>query len=313
MKLSIPLIETSTGNPSDYANTIVIQESSADLGWDGVLIERGYCTGSYPGNIVAPCFVFALEIDNDFKWTADSPESYLGQKFNPGEIWHNLPNVPFTQELPNSCSFIVLFVEERILLENFRIPENKKITFLKNFNIRDWNIENLIMLLYSEMLTKNRNGSNFSRSLIQAFSIYYVKNYSDYNDIMRLSSKRSKSCNIDIEAVAEYISRNIKGPISIEDLAEMCNASRFYFLKEFRRIMGITPYQYILKMKMDRAKELLMEDDTRVIDVAYQMGFSDQSHFTNTFKKYFGFSPGNFKKQEYNGLDRRVSRTDRRQ
>jgi AraC family transcriptional regulator len=77
--------------------------------------------------------------------------------------------------------------------------------------------------------------------------------------------------------------------------------------------MGITPYQYILKMKMDRAKELLMEDDTRVIDVAYQMGFSDQSHFTNTFKKYFGFSPGNFKKQEYNGLDRRVSRTDRRQ
>lgn len=82
-----------------------------------------------------------------------------------------------------------------------------------------------------------------------------------------------------------------------DNLASKCGLTKYYFLKKFRKIEGVTPYQYILKLKMEKAREIISSGSIQLIDVAYSLGFSDQSHFTNSFRKYFGEPPGSFKKK----------------
>ena len=57
---------------------------------------------------------------------------------------------------------------------------------------------------------------------------------------------------------------------------------------------GITPYQYLQTIRIDKAKGFL-EDGQEVIDVALKTGFTDQSHFTNFFKKFIGITPGQYR------------------
>ena len=66
---------------------------------------------------------------------------------------------------------------------------------------------------------------------------------------------------------------------------------------EFKKLAGITPYQYLLNKKLDQAKILLASPDNTIGSVSLDLGFNDQSHFTRAFKNRFDVTPGKFQKQ----------------
>jgi AraC family transcriptional regulator len=71
--------------------------------------------------------------------------------------------------------------------------------------------------------------------------------------------------------------------------------SRYYFCQLFKRSTGISPYQYVIKCRIDRAKELLLfRQDCSIADVAFQVGFASQSQFTKHFKKWVETTPKKF-------------------
>lgn len=77
----------------------------------------------------------------------------------------------------------------------------------------------------------------------------------------------------------------ILAEIQIEELSDLLHMSKFRFLKIFKQTTGDTSYQYILRKKMELAEQ-------PIIQVAYDLGFSNQSHFNKSFKRFFGYSPG---------------------
>jgi len=85
--------------------------------------------------------------------------------------------------------------------------------------------------------------------------------------------------------------------LDIETLARQFYMSKYTFLKHFKRAFSMTPYQYFLEVKMVQAKKLLNEKKLALGEIAMYLGFSDQSHFSNAFKKYFDISPREFQKQ----------------
>ncbi|WP_207460505.1 AraC family transcriptional regulator [Azospirillum sp. SYSU D00513] len=92
--------------------------------------------------------------------------------------------------------------------------------------------------------------------------------------------------------VKEMIAARLDGDIRLADLAAECRLSVGHFVRAFRRTTNITPYQWLLQRRVDHAKEL-MRDGTRTLgDVALDCGFADQSHFTRTFSRFAGVSPG---------------------
>ena len=65
----------------------------------------------------------------------------------------------------------------------------------------------------------------------------------------------------------------------------------------FKRTMGAAPHRYVLERRMDRAKEMLRSSGASLVDISLSLGFCSQSHFTNTFRRMVGATPGEFRMQ----------------
>ncbi|AHV97936.1 AraC family transcriptional regulator [Paenibacillus sabinae] len=94
----------------------------------------------------------------------------------------------------------------------------------------------------------------------------------------------------EIQTVCEYIESNYTQSITLDHLSELTGISKYHLLRSFTRAKGITPYSYLGTIRINHAKKLL-EQGLPPIEVAYRTGFSDQSHFTNFFKKLIGLTP----------------------
>jgi AraC family transcriptional regulator len=91
--------------------------------------------------------------------------------------------------------------------------------------------------------------------------------------------------------VRDYIEHNLGEAITLEDLAHVAGVSRFHFARQFRARTGESPMSYLLRTRVDRAKLLLRDSRTRVIDISAELGFADQSHFARTFRRLVGMPP----------------------
>jgi len=84
--------------------------------------------------------------------------------------------------------------------------------------------------------------------------------------------------------------------LDIKRLAKMVGVSQSQFERLFSRILGTTPYEYLLRVRIAAARALLENSDRTIADIACETGFYDHSHFTRTFKRLVGVSPGKYRK-----------------
>lgn len=91
-------------------------------------------------------------------------------------------------------------------------------------------------------------------------------------------------------AICDYLETNYAGTITLDGLSALAGFSKYHFLRSFTRQKGISPYRYLETIRIGKAKKLL-EQGVSPADAALRTGFSDQSHFTNFFKKFIGLTP----------------------
>jgi AraC-like DNA-binding protein len=98
-----------------------------------------------------------------------------------------------------------------------------------------------------------------------------------------------------LRRVMAYVDARIGGPISLDDLANVAGVSRFHFHRQFCKSVGVTPHEYVLRARIERAKGLLTASDLTVGEVSGAVGFADQSHFSNIFRKLTAMTPRSFR------------------
>jgi len=99
----------------------------------------------------------------------------------------------------------------------------------------------------------------------------------------------------EVQAVCDYLAAHLDEAVSLDALASLAGLSKYHLLRSFTRETGITPYSYLETLRIDRAKALLKQGETPA-NVAQETGFSDQSHFSNTFKRLIGLTPGQYRR-----------------
>lgn len=105
----------------------------------------------------------------------------------------------------------------------------------------------------------------------------------------------------EVRAVCDYLLQHYDRPVTLDELSETAGLSKYHMLRAFTRETGLTPYSYLETIRIDRAKALLREGETPAA-TALATGFSDQSHFSNVFKRLIGLTPGQYRRvfrQEY--------------
>jgi AraC family transcriptional regulator len=100
---------------------------------------------------------------------------------------------------------------------------------------------------------------------------------------------------------ALWIDAHAHESIDLATVASQVDLSPFHFLRVFRRVVGVSPHQYLVRARLRRAARLLASDSVPITDLALEVGFADLSNFVRTFHRVAGVSPREF---------RRVARSD---
>lgn len=298
MKSQLKFYKSNSDVLDDCGNVLDIVLSSHDLNWPGIILEKGYSPYFYPNEVSTPYFYFALGIDKDLSWKAKVSNEMVNLKTPPGMIWINPPHSPFSHEISEPCYFVILAIEEKTFFSEFKSRfDSKRLQFLNNYNVQDEALKGIIELFLMEVQTGGRNGPLYLKNLLSLVTTHYINNYSNFADLQKDRESVSKFGQREMILIQEHIENHLDQNITIEELSDQLNCSKFYFLREFKKLNGITPYQYILSKKLDEAKRLLQPPEATISSVAYDLGFNDQAHFTRAFKNHFDLTPGQFKKQ----------------
>lgn len=102
-----------------------------------------------------------------------------------------------------------------------------------------------------------------------------------------------------IKSSIEYIERNYPCEISVKDLSDYIGINRKYLYTIFKRVLGQTPMEYILKVKMEKACTLLANEALSISEVSNSVGYKDQFTFSKQFKKTIGDSPSNYRQKYF--------------
>lgn len=94
-----------------------------------------------------------------------------------------------------------------------------------------------------------------------------------------------------------YIQNHTNGSVSLEDVAGQIHRSTSYLSRKFREELGMSAGDYITKCKMEEASEMLRYSDRTLSEISAYLGYSSQSYFQNVFKKYYGMTPMQHRKQ----------------
>jgi AraC-like DNA-binding protein len=104
-----------------------------------------------------------------------------------------------------------------------------------------------------------------------------------------------------IEKVKFILQENLYGNIEMEDMAGKLNLSSSYLGEVFKSYTGLTPYQYYLHLKVNKAKELLEAGESSIKEIAHRLAFEDQYYFSRLFKKKTGVPPSQWTMFHYEG------------
>ncbi len=111
-----------------------------------------------------------------------------------------------------------------------------------------------------------------------------------------ISFQPSSRGELDDFEIKKAVESNITSPVSVEELAFLCNLSVSTFKRRFTKIFQTSPNKWILQKRMEMAKELLQHHREKPGEIFYKLGYQNHSSFTKTFKQTYGITPQDFQK-----------------
>lgn len=219
------------------------------------------------------------------------------------------PNIPhyLKVECTRPCRFIVLKFsfaktdEQRIS----NISVNDFLSFISDsndtggfFTISSNYCSNISAIMQQIMHeSKSPDGeSDFLRSLLTMELFVWLSRSLRIQWESNLATKGHKMQEI-LESAKLFIDKNYNTDISLSDIAEYVYISTSHFARAFKKQYDISPIQYLLGVRIEKAKTLLEETNLKVGDIAASVGFSAQQRFNDIFKKHLGLSPGEYRQK----------------
>ena len=156
-------------------------------------------------------------------------------------------------------------------------------------------IRHIAMSLLGELNEASVLGRFYADSLATGLATQVLKHCSSLKDVHVGRGMAPYRLRKAVSLIEQHLDDEAEGRIALSTVARHVGMSYFHFSRAFKQAMGMTPTNYIIERRLERAKKLMQETDLPIADIALRSGFSSQSHFTTSFRRFVGVTPSSFR------------------
>ena len=191
--------------------------------------------------------------------------------------------------------FSVIAICPTLLNQTTQKLMQREIELIPQLSINDPVIQQLALALKIEIQTGCMSGRLYGELLGTALAARLVQNYTVSKP--SLESQVNGLRQSQLTRVIDYMKANLTQNLSILDLATLTSMSESHFSRSFKQSMGISPYQYLMQQRVERAKQLLEQQLLPISTIALDCGFANQTHLTKVFRQMTGMTPKAYQKR----------------
>lgn len=146
--------------------------------------------------------------------------------------------------------------------------------------------------ILQEMQEKREGYEMAASLLVKSIMLALLRN--DNRQLIRLKERGDMTR---LKPVLDYVEENLENRIQVEEVCRIANVSYYYFVKYFKKVMGMSFLEYVNFKKIKKAERMLLTQDVSVTQVADSIGMPNMAHFYKVFKKYNQCSPNEYRKK----------------
>ena len=210
-----------------------------------------------------------------------------------GKLYAISPGVIHHEIVDDNFSRYVAIMFDQIFFDSICIKY--QIKDFQPFECKEFTCPPSLTMLIRDFILETENKLPGYNELIDAIGLrlchILVRLLFKISDFIQKVSNR-----IDVEEVIQYMNNHYQKNITIDDLAEVMHRSTSAFMRIFKKETGVSPGEFLIQIRLERARKLLLATEQSITDIAFNCGFNSSSHFATTFLKKYNINPRNYKK-----------------
>ncbi|MGH9902353.1 MAG: helix-turn-helix domain-containing protein, partial [Pyrinomonadaceae bacterium] len=274
--------------PEDHHSSSLVFERRAN--WDGIsLAHYRFRAGDLPEHSHREHLVL-LSLTSACRGEIRTASGFHARNQTRCEVCVIPSGQPFAARLEGEAEYLAVYLSPSLVLRaasDGLAPG--KVEVVEKSSPRDPVVSRVGLALLAELQSEAPGGRLYAESLANVLAVHLLRYYTASGAGGRrfsggLSGRR-------LRRVESFVADNYERDLSLDDLAREAGMSTFHFAREFKRATGTTPHQHLIKLRVERAKALLVESEMPLAEVGLRSGFSHQSHFTRLFRRLTGTTP----------------------
>lgn len=277
---------------------IKVMITSAERNWKNLFV---YTAQLQPFSSIFPpinSLLISLVLKGNLDGSIQIDSNTFALNLEPGAIIIIPPEASINVNLATSLEVINVYISKSLISDVFDDFSLENGNYLKIDNflyMYDPFLEQAIELIKDILYVGDRfeslEAQNIARVLVSRIISKYsfpIVNNTNFDNGLPLQT---------LQKIFDFIEDNLHRRIPIERLAHMAGIGSAQFSRLFKRATNVTLHQYIIKRRVERARDLLAETQLPIAEIAHECGFADQVHLTRFFGRIVGTSPASFRKK----------------
>ena len=267
--------------------------TSQALDWPGMLVEAGRNDVSAVDDLVGDQHYLSLNLDTKpLELEVKQPHGFNKFTVPPQSLWVSPSADPITLRLNSTLKYLRVSIDPLYLgrLISPSLDEVVPVRLRRTYAVQSPQISHLMMALRAEADDRNPSGlaaieavtTALGHHLVRAAGVEQPRPVHIHGGLSAVAKRR----------VLEMIDAALDARLTIDVLAREVGLSPAHFARAFKETLGRAPHQYLLALRLERARRLIETSQQSLSEIAQRTGFADQAHLTRLFKRAFGTTPG---------------------
>jgi AraC family transcriptional regulator len=279
--------------------------SSSKLSWPSALLEQHTVYAGERAETKIDHYVLSLYLDSRVT-RCDRPDrggSFLPRLIEPRSMMLHAPGAlsPARTYTPSNlllCTLDKTLLDEaRDEMRDERRGASRNAMAVKQTPFFDPSVRQLLILLAKEAKMGGTSGMFYVEHLLHALAARLITSGTSNGVKRNISAEKLPSAVL--RRLLDRMHSDRVNNLSLTSLATEAGYSKRQLLRVFRASTGLSPYQYLLRLRLDRAKQLMRNSTLSLLDIAIESGFNSNAHLTNAFRQHVGVTPSHFRRSLY--------------